>query len=232
MTLWTVPNEEIQPNDVNPLDGQSQVQDVVPLEQYKALQSTYTANRQYMIDMAIESAKANPNSITNIKDEKLQSTVVKQLYGVDNYSQLVAIYWDNFASKENEDDDNDSHKILEREVKILKFNAEKSEVENALREFKSSNPQYFTSTQNEDKLRDELRFISGELPAIDRIRRAAAIAFTPPTDPTALAYQVLNNSNTVSWGWAQVAKDNAKESEKQKQIDAGRILLGLKPIQK
>lgn len=228
MTLWTAPNEEIQKIDVNPEDGQSQSTDVVPIEQYKALQSTYTANRQYMIDMALESAKANPQSISSIKDEKLQSTVVKQLYGVDSYAQLVAIHWEDFYNKSDEDGDEDSTKKLEREVKILKFNAEKSEVENALREFKITNPQYFTNPKNEEQLRNELRYVSGELTPSERIRRAAAIAFVPSADPATLAYQVLNTWNNGG-GNAQIQADKAKDAEKQKQIDAGRALFGLKP---
>lgn len=94
----SVNTEILQNNLENPQSGQAPTPEELAAKlaqqeiDNRALQAEYTRNRQYMIDMALESAKVNPNSITNIKDEKLQSTVVKQLYGVDNYSQLVAIY--------------------------------------------------------------------------------------------------------------------------------------------
>lgn len=154
----------------------------------KALQAEYTRNRQYLIDVAMEQAKANPKSIATIKDEKLQSTIVRQLYNVDNYAQLVAIYGENFDNNNEQSPDEE----LKRKVKVLEFNAQKSEVEQAIREYKLSNPELFADAGNEEKLREELRYISGDLPPADRISRAARVAFSNPTNPTALAYQVLN----------------------------------------
>lgn len=75
----------------------------------------------------------------------------------------------------------------------MKYNSSKSEVENAIKDYKLTNPQYFVDPTAEDKLREELKFISGELPIGERIKKASHIALSPSYDPTASAYQILNS---------------------------------------
>lgn len=75
-------NEEILNNNVNPNNGQPQnkTEEVIPLEQYKALQSNFTSTRQSLIEMAVERGTSDPSSISKIKDKSLQDSVVKNIY--------------------------------------------------------------------------------------------------------------------------------------------------------
>lgn len=160
-----------------------------------SLQGEYTRSRQALIETSVELAKVNPTYLNSIKDTKLQDSVVKQLYGFDTYNQAVAVLGQDFNAPPDGDGNGDEDRTLklEREIKLMKYNSSKSEVENAIKDYKLTNPQYFVDPNAEDKLREELKFISGELPIGERIKRASHIALSPSYDPTASAYQILNS---------------------------------------
>ena len=158
-----------------------------------ALQAEYTRNRQALIDTTAMVAKNDPTYINSIKDVKLQNAVVKQLYNFETYEQAVAVLGNDFNAVNDGNGDEDRTEKLERELKLIKYNASKSEVENAIKDFKLTNPNLFLAQDAEDKLRAELQFISGELPANERIRKASSIALQIQIDPKSAAYQVLNS---------------------------------------
>lgn len=211
-----------------PENGQIQQPDSnIPTEQYKSLQSEFTRSRQSLIEATTLLAKNDPTYLSTIKDTKLQNTVVKDLYGFETYSQAVAVLWSDFNTVKDGNEWADDIQRLEREIKLLKYNEQRGTVENELRNYKLANPHYFTNEGSEDKLRAELQYISWELPIAERIKRASAIAFIPPVDPTTQAYQALNS--WVGWnGWNGKINSVVNDSEKQKQIEAGRKLFGLK----
>ena len=148
-----------------------------------ALQAEYTRNRQALIDTTAMVAKNDPTYINSIKDVKLQNAVVKQLYNFETYEQAVAVLGNDFNAVNDGNGDEDRTEKLERELKLIKYNASKSEVENAIKDFKLTNPNLFLAQDAEDKLRAELQFISGELPANERIRKASSIALQIQIDP-------------------------------------------------
>lgn len=74
---------------------------------------------------------------------------------------------------------------------MIKYNTSRSEVENAIKDYKLQNPKYFVEQDAEDKLRDELKNISSELSPTERVKRASHIALAPSYDPTVAAYQAL-----------------------------------------
>lgn len=227
-------NEEIQSTAV---DTTNVVQPNAQLEADKlALQAEYTRTRQALIEVSVEQAKANPTYLNSIKDTKLQNSVVKQLYGFDTYDQAVAVLGQDFNAAPNDDGNGDEDRTLklEREIKLMKYNSSKSEVENAIKDYKLTNPQYFVDPTAEDKLREELKFISGELPIGERIKRASHIALSPSYDPTASAYQILNSWSMVNGGNVTLNDNRSeKEVDTQRQIEAGRRLFNLPtPTQK
>lgn len=193
-----------------------------------SLQSEYTKTRQALIEYAVKVATDDPSSIHWIKDIKLRDSVVKNLYEFDNYAQAVAILGSDFNAVKDGNDSIDKTEKLEREVKILKYKSEQSIVENEIKNYKLANPQYFTNTENEEKLRAELQYISWELPIAERIKRASAIAFVPSVDPTTAAYQVLNSWVQGTLGNGKVNSETAQLAEQQKQIAAWRKVFGLK----
>ena len=189
-------NVEIQSNATDTTIVQPTAEQLAQIEADKlSLQSEYTRNRQALIEASTELAKANPIYLNSIKDTKLQNSVVKQLYGFDTYDQAVAVLGQDFNAPPDGDGNGDEDRTLklEREIKLMKYNSSKSEVENAIKDYKLTNPQYFIDPTAEDKLREELKFISGELPLGERIKKASHIALSPSYDPTASAYQILNS---------------------------------------
>lgn len=232
--LNSSPNGEIQSPAT---DTTNVVQPNAQLEADKlALQAEYTRTRQALIEVSVEQAKANPTYLNSIKDTKLQNSVVKQLYGFDTYDQAVAVLGQDFNASSNDDGNGDEDRTLklEREIKLMKYNSSKSEVENAIKDYKLTNPQYFVDSTAEDKLREELKFISGELPIEERIKRASHIALSPSYDPTASAYQILNSWSMVNGGNVSLNDNRSeKEVDTQRQIEAGRRLFNLPtPTQK
>lgn len=191
-----------------------------------ALQAEYTRNRQALIDTTAMVAKNDPTFINSIKDVKLQNAVVKQLYNFETYEQAIAVLGNDFNAVNDGNGDEDRTEKLERELKLIKYNASKSEVENAIKDFKLTNPNLFLAQDAEDKLRAELQFISGELPANERIRKASSIALQVQIDPKSAAYQVLNSWNSGG-GNASINSEKVREENTQKQIEAGRALFGL-----
>lgn len=221
------PQDGIQSNET-PLDGQAQQPqlEVIPKADYVNLQSEYTRTRQAAIEMATELARSNPESIKGIKDWRLQDSVVKNLYGVDTFAQLIAIHWENFASN-NEDDENLSKQdVLEREIRLLKYQSQTAQIDQAIKEYKLSHPEIFSVAWSEEKLREELKYISGELSADERVKRASAIAFTPVASPVTNWYKAIS---PINGGGANVSINGNEvvDANIQKQIAAGRKLLWL-----
>ena len=97
-TTLNNPQDGTQPTIVDTTIVQPQPT-VVPEEQYKSLQSDYTKRVESEIALATKLVKANPNELKALSDARVQNAVAKQLYGVDTYAQLIAVYGENFASQ-------------------------------------------------------------------------------------------------------------------------------------
>ena len=223
---------EVDTNGIlNDVDTSKEVQPrTVPEEDYKNLQAFATRTRQFAIRTAIDAVEANPQYISSIEDKSVQDAVVKHKYGFDNYEQLIAVMWDNFSQSNSNDWGNGDENIptkLEKEVRLLKYQQEVTQIDNAIAEYKMSNPQMFAEEDAEQKLREELKFISDKLPIKERIRRSAQIALAPVVDPSSVAFAALNLGRTPTNSGNPNPKVDAKELEKQKQIEAGRKLFGL-----
>ena len=223
---------EVDTNGIlNDVDTSKEVQPrTVPEEDYKSLQAFATRTRQFAIRTAIDAVEANPQYISSIEDKSVQDAVVKHKYGFDNYEQLIAVMWDNFSQSNSNDWGNGDENIptkLEKEVRLLKYQQEVTQIDNAIAEYKMSNPQMFAEEDAEQKLREELKFISDKLPIKERIRRSAQIALAPVVDPSSVAFAALNLGRTPTNSGNPNPKVDAKELEKQKQIEAGRKLFGL-----
>jgi len=229
MNDWTALNEIQTPVETTPEVQTLSPEQLAQIEADKlALQWEYTRNRQALIETTAIVAKTDPSYLGSIKDTKLQNAVVKQLYGFDTYDQAVAVLGKDFNAPSDEGNgDEDRTDKLERELKLIKYNSSRAEIENAIKDYKLANPNLFISAGAEDKLRDELQFISWELPANERVRRASSIALQIQIDPTNAAYQVLNMWNSGN-GNASLNSEKAKADNTQKQIAAGRALFGLK----
>jgi len=223
MSDWIILEGGTQPIIENTPDVQTLTH--VPLEQHKNLEGDYTRSRQDAIDLATQLVQANPKALATIKDNRIQNAVAKQVYWFDTYNQMIAVVGENFYESQ-EDENLDKTTKLEREVRLLKFKSETSELDSAIEAYVAQNKNVIASAADEAKLRDELKYISNELPVKERIRRASAIAFGSLPNTNSVYKQIAVWTSTT-WGNGTMAQLSQKESEIQIQIAAGRKLLGL-----
>lgn len=184
----------------------------IPEDDYKSLQAEYTRSNQELINSKIELAKVNPKSILDIKDTKLQSKVIKEIYGLNNINEVKVIYWDNFFEAKN-DEDLDEVEKLRKKVALLEYNSEAGKIDQSIKEFKKLNASIFSDKPNaEEKLRETFSLISNSLPVDERLEMAAKIAFwVNYIDKTTQAYIEMQKGNISNWSWGE-AKDNKPES--------------------
>ena len=213
MTMQEASHEELQNKTWESDEGQAQNKEVIKEEDYKNLQSSYTKANQERIDLALKLAEKDKSSILDIKDRKLQEKIVKEIYWLNNIDEVKVIHWDKFYEEKsndyNDNEDEDKMSKLEKELKLLKYSQTKWEIDNSIEEYKKSNPLAFESEEAEDKLREELSYISDTLPIKERVRRAGSIAFWVNNNSADSAYLDLKEK------WAYVKGDeNNKAPDK------------------
>jgi hypothetical protein len=152
---------------------------MVSEKDHKELEAFATRNRQLAIQMATEAAKANPKSLLSIPDSKVQNAVAKEIYGLDSFAQVKAVYGDEFwkSSENKEDGDEDKISQMERKLRMFETKSESDRVENAINSLKASNPNLLKSDADEESLRNELSLISSKVSPEERVKKAARILF-------------------------------------------------------
>ncbi len=179
-------------------DVQTQ-QETVTLEQHKALESEYTRVRQGQIEALAEIATANPKKILELTDYKLQNAVVKRIYGLDNLQAVKAVYGENFLEAKKEEKEIDDTEKFRRELNVLKYSQEQDKLSAEINLLKLGNP-HLNNEEAMEKLNEELKSISKDLPVAERVKKAAMLAFPASTaDEAAMAYKKLAELN-VSGG--------------------------------
>lgn len=209
MNMQEASNEELL-NTENSQEWEQAQKEVVREDDYKNLQSSYTKANQERIELATKLAEKDKSSILDIKDKKLQDKVIKELYWLNNLDEVKIIHWDKFyEDRTDEDDDEDRTSKLEKELKILKYTQTKGEINSAIEEYKKENPIHFEDGEAEDKLKEELSYISDTLPHKERVRRAATIVFWNKRE----AYDALKEKGTF------VKADDKSDENKNKPED-------------
>lgn len=146
-------------------DGQAQTtgevkDELIPKKDYLELQSQSTKWRQNQIDVAIKLVGKDKSEINTLTDDKLKDIVAKQLFGYSTYDEMVAIEGNDFSTPTDIGDDEDKVRKLEKQVKILSYQQQVKELDNAIAKYKAANPSYFTSTDGEVELKESLKLIS------------------------------------------------------------------------
>lgn len=206
-------NEEL-PKTQTPEEGQV----VIGEEEYKNLQSFATTVRQNEIALAIKLVTKDKDELLNISDKKLQNKVIKELYWYDNLEELQAIEW--FEKEKEEDEvDNDELISVKQEVKILKYKAEKQEVDMAIKKYLTENN--VNDEEVIDKIKEELKYISSSLDINERVKRAWKIV-VQQNNLSMLSLQ----DKVVLWNW------NIKKVEEKKNNEVDEIFSEILKSQK
>lgn len=207
-------NAWVQTNEENPNNGQTSATATAEQERlsqlessYKSLESEYTKARQLAIDIAIKASQKDAKSILEISDKKVQDAVVRNIYGYESLAQLQSIEWHDFYEVKSWDDVSELDK-LSKEVKMLRYSSEAKELDSTISNYKLRNPELFTWNNAEALIKEELKYISSELPMDERVKRAATNVLGSQYDPTSLAYKAIatasavknsNQTNTNDW---------------------------------
>lgn len=186
----------------------------VSIERYKELEAFATRSRQNEIAFATKAAKADPKSLLEIQDAKVQSAAVKEIYGLDTLAQVQEVFGKDFwKAREKDGDDNEDgsgrSKLseLETKIKLMEVKNQSERVENAIKSLKASNPNLISSEKDEELLRSEMKLISTELAPEDRVAKAARLAFGDLESKKAKELILMQNSAAGS-GTASQDKNN------------------------
>ena len=179
---------------------------LVDEETYKNLQSEYTRNRQNQIKMAVKLVEKDKRELLGLEKD-LQDKVIREVYGLENITELKAVYWDEFYKDgwDNDlywNDDDDKTSRLEQEIKILRHRQEKKEIDDAIESFRNNNKVLFDLENSEERIREELKYISSELPVNERVMRAWKAAFGAISSSDALYAKIMQSQ----WqGWVFIS---------------------------
>lgn len=207
-------NSELQTTSHS--EGQDWKQEFDYEKAYKALQPEYDRWNDEKYKLALELAKSNKESLLTMSS-KTQNKVIKELYWLNNIEELKLIHWENFFTRKNNEDEEktDNEKLLQ-EIKLIKYNQAKNEIDSEIENLKKENKELFLEWWAEDKLREELRYLSDNLPIKERVKRAAKIALMPNVDNTTAAYLKVI---WTSWNFVNGWNNNEKQiTEVSKQI--------------
>ena len=85
-------NKETQVSPEAELNGNSQEQSQEIKTEPNPLQPEYTKARQALVEKSTKLARLDPKSILEEDDVKVQNSVIRSIYGLDNLAELKAVH--------------------------------------------------------------------------------------------------------------------------------------------
>ena len=215
MTMKQASEEEFQ-NNQNP-NGQSE-KDTYSAEEYKNLQAFWTKANQGLINVSKKLAEQNPKELLWM-DAQIQNKVIKDLYWYDNLEELKIMLPDVFIENSDDNDykgwENESDMLVQmkKEQELLKMKLNKKDVDDEIEKYTSSNSSMVSSIPNfNDKIKDELKYISSELSTKERVERATKL-ITGGSDINVDAYLQLQWKAWIVAGWQKLTDDYILEAQ-------------------
>jgi len=146
-------------------------------KRYKDTQASFTKAQNDKIEMAKMLVEADPANIEKITDEKIKGKILEEKWGVENIEQLKTLFPSALnPNKEEDEDELTEVEKLRQEVKLMKYQNTKTKTKEVLEWVISNNKDIVaTIPEFEDKLREELKYISDKLSPKDRVAKAFKI---------------------------------------------------------
>jgi len=195
-------------------------------KRFKDTQASFTKANQERIDMAKLLVDSDPINITKISDEKIRNKIISEKYGVDNLEELKLFHPEVLRPKKDKDDEEDELTEVERlrkEVNLMKYKDRKTKTKEVLETVISANKDIVATIPDfEDKINEELKYISDELSPKDRVTKAFKLVAGSDSSQ-ADAYSILQGITTNK----AKKSDTYEEDLKREQNDL-RKMLGLK----
>lgn len=211
--------EEFQKNDQNP-EGQAGENDTTKSyseEEYKNLQAFSTKANQGLIDVSKKLAEKDPSQLLSM-DSQIQNKVIKDIWGYDNLDELKIMLPDVLTQTRDEEkeygtDGNEALEQMKREQELLKMKLNKKDVDDEIEKFTSTHLEVSSSIPNfDEKVREELKYISSELPVRERVNRATKLV-AGNSDINVEAYLQLQWKNNIKSSWQKLNDDYILEAQ-------------------
>jgi len=177
------------------------------------------------LKMAKLLVEQNPANVDKISDGKIQAKILQEKWGVDNLEELKVMFPD-YAKIEGDDNQDDATELetLQREMKLMKYQNTKTKTKEALENIALSNKDVVSTIADfEEKMKEELKFISESVEPNERIKKAFALV-TGSNGNSADAYSIMQ--------WITIKKspkdDKENEASLLREQNDFRKLLGLK----
>lgn len=190
---------------------------------FKDTQSAFTKAQTEKYEFATLAVNTDPKNILKITDEKVSKKILNEKWGVDNIEELNMLFPDALKDKKTPDEDFEEDKFekLEREMKLWKYKETKTKTDEAIAQSIKSNENLAKAIPDiEDRLKEEIKNISQELPAQERVAKAMSIVINSDTQE-ANAYNLLRgitiNKSQTEWGSSDV-KFKAQQDALRKEV--------------
>ena len=141
-------------------------------KRFKDTQASFTKSQQEKIDMAKILVESDPINITKIPDENIRNKIISEKYGVDNLEELKLFHPNVLNPKKEEDKEDELTEVerLRQEVNLMKYKDRKTKTNEVLDTVISANKDIVaTIPEFEDKIKEELKYISDKLSPKDRV---------------------------------------------------------------
>lgn len=172
-------------------------------EDYKNAQAFGTKARQWELKALTKLVQQNPSELKNIEDKKALKTILESEFNVSSLDELEIINpnvfkWDNENdNNEDFDDEDDRYSKLEKKIKLMEYKETKGAVQDAINSVKANNSLVVETIPNfEDKLEEEMKYISSDLSPKERVNRAFKI-LTNSSESSFEAYLSMQGKTIV-----------------------------------
>jgi len=210
---------EFNKENKNP-DGQAwTVPKTYTEEEYKNLQSFWTKANQTLIDTSKKLAEKEPKELLTM-EVNIQNKVIKDIWWYDNIDELKTMLpdilsWEEENGNNTFDDESDAFKQLKREQELLKMKLNKKDVDDEIEKFTTAHSELLKSIPNfAEKVREELKYISSELPNNKRVERATKLV-SWNSDINVDAYLQLQWKNVVKASGQKMTEEHAEKARNQ-----------------
>jgi len=195
-------------------EGQADKQE--PSENEIRLRNEFTQARQREINASIKLAEKDKSSILDL-DVETQKKVVKHIYWYNSIEEVKAVLGDDFYKEREEAGDQEEDRIasLEQRLKLSEYQQWVKELDREIESIKAKNPLAFENPEVEQKIRDEVKYISSSLSLDERVKRAASLVVWNTDD--------LWRSLKQTWNYTPAKKESKEEKNTKTSDEIGEI---------
>ena len=188
----------------------------VTISEYKNLQAFWTKANQSLISTSKKLVEKDPKELLWM-DAQIQNKVIKDVYWYDNIEELKIMLPDIFEDKDDDwndgYDNGDALMQMKREQELLKMKLNKKDVNDEIEKYTSANSNVVSSIPNfDEKIRDELKYISSELPTKERVERATKLVVWS-SDVNVEAYLQLQWKNNIKSSGQKLTDDYITDAQ-------------------